>query len=146
MPGGSATVHATAILVGVKALLIRGEPGSGKSRLALRLLQATLPFVRLIGDDRVHLEAQSGRLLVRPTENLAGLIEIRGLGIRRLPYEALAVVGIVLDLGVAADRMPDQATFETEISGITLPRLAVPAEADVWPALLAMLKRPSSGN
>jgi HPr kinase/phosphorylase len=146
MPGGSATVHATAVLVGAKALLIRGQPGSGKSRLALRLLQAALPFVRLIGDDRVHLAAQSGRLLVRPAENLAGLIEIRGLGICRLPFEALAVIGIVLDLGAATDRMPDQAALETEISGITLPRLAVPAETDPWPALLAMLGRPSSGN
>ncbi len=145
MPDGSATVHATAVLVGAKALLIRGEPGSGKSRLGLKLLQAPLPFARLVGDDRVYLEARSGRLLVRPAPNLAGLIEIRGLGIRRLPYEMLAVVGLLVDLGAATDRMPDQAALETSISGITLPRLAIPPETDALPALLTRLGRPDSG-
>jgi HPr kinase/phosphorylase len=145
MSDGSATVHATAVLVGAKALLIRGEPGSGKSRLALKLLQAALPFARLVGDDRVYLEARSGRLLVRPAQNLAGLLEIRGLGIRRLPYEMLAVVGMVIDIDAPADRMPDQAALETSISGITLPRLALPPEADAWPVLLARLGRPDSG-
>jgi HPr kinase/phosphorylase len=142
----SATVHATAVLAGAKAVLIRGEPGTGKSRLALKLLQAAaLPFARLVGDDRVHLQAQSGRLLVRPAESLAGLIEVRGLGIRRLPYEASAVVGMVVDLGSPADRMPDRTALEISISGIILPRLALPAETDALPAVLAMLGRPGSG-
>jgi HPr kinase/phosphorylase len=137
----SPTIHATAVLTGAKALLIRGEPGSGKSRLALRLIQ-TFPFARLVGDDRVHLEAKAGRLLVRPAEALAGLIEIRGLGIRQLPYEPLAVVGRVLDLVPEADRLPGPDAGETSISGVALPRIALPAGADPLPTLLAALGAP----
>ncbi len=53
------------------------------------------------------MEAAHGRLLVRPAEALAGLIEIRGLGIRRLPYEPVAAVRLVVDLGAPAGRLPD---------------------------------------
>ena len=69
-----------------------------------------LPFARLVGDDRVHAEAHNGRLLVRPAKSLAGLIEVRGLGIRRLPFEPVAVVGLVVDLAAAdAERLPTEA-------------------------------------
>ena len=71
------TVHASAVLAGARAVLIRGGAGSGKSKLALALLDAAdaglIPFARLIGDDRVHLEACHGRLLVRPAAALAVL-------------------------------------------------------------------------
>jgi serine kinase of HPr protein (carbohydrate metabolism regulator) len=134
----SPTIHATAVLVGAKALLIRGEPGSGKSRLALRLIQ-TLPFARLIGDDRLHLEAKNGRLLVRPADSLAGMIEIRGIGIRNVPYEAVAAVGRVLDLMSAAERLPEPDGQKAVISGVTLPRIALPAGGDPFPAVLAAL-------
>ena len=101
----SPTVHASAVLVGARAVLIRGAPAAGKSALALRLIGAArsglIPFARLVGDDRVHLEACHGRLLVRPAAALEGLLEVRGLGIRRLPYEPAAVVGLVVDLGAA---------------------------------------------
>ncbi len=90
------TIHACAVLVGARALLIRGPAGAGKSRLALELIQAAacgrLAFVRLIADDRVHVAAAHGRLIAHAPANLAGLLEIRGIGIRRLPYEPMAVV------------------------------------------------------
>ena len=80
------------------------------------------------------VEAHSGRLLVRPAPALAGLIEIRGLGIRRLPYEKLAVVGLIVDLAASdAARLPAQEAESTEISGIRLPRLAVAAGARALP-------------
>src|SRR5262244_1518645 len=96
------TIHASAVLVGAKAVLIRGPAGSGKSQLTWNLLMAAaqrvLPFARLVADDRVHVESGSGRLLVRPPQALAGLIEIYGLGIRRVDFEALATVGLIVDL------------------------------------------------
>ena len=122
------TIHASAVLVGAHAILIRGPSGSGKSRLALSLVQACpnagVRFARLVADDRARLEAAHGRLLVRPAETLAGLIEVRGLGIRRLPHEPVAVVGSVVDLAAAdGERLPAHALVV--IAGIQLPRLAV---------------------
>jgi serine kinase of HPr protein (carbohydrate metabolism regulator) len=136
-----ATIHATAVLVGATAALIRGPSGSGKSQLAFGLLQPNvLPFARLVGDDRVHLEAAGGRLLVRPAPALAGLIEIRGLGIRRLPHEPVAQVGLVVDLAAAdAARFPAEEAAATTISGVRLPRLAVAAGEPALPAVLAWL-------
>jgi len=140
----ASTIHASAVLVGARAVLIQGPPGSGKSRLALALLQAAnqgaLPFARLVADDRAQVEAAHGRLLVRPAAALAGLIEMRGLGIRRVPYEPLAVVGLLTELGLAeTKRLPDAADRHAEIAGIALPRLAVAAGADPLPLVLAHL-------
>jgi len=125
-----ATIHASAVLVGAKAVLIRGPAGSGKSRLALALIEAArsgrILFARLVADDRAHVEAANGRLLVRPADALAGLVEVRGLGLRRLPFEPVAVVGLVVDLAADdAERLPQAAARVTTIDGIAVPRLAV---------------------
>jgi serine kinase of HPr protein (carbohydrate metabolism regulator) len=147
----SPTIHASAVLIGARAVLIRGAAGSGKSRLALALIEAgatgALPFARLVGDDRVHVEAAHGCLLVRPAAALKGLIEVRGLGIRRLPFEPLAAVGLVIDLGAAeAERLPAPDSAATEVAGIALPRLAVAACADALPLLFAALRTAESGE
>ena len=138
----TATVHASAVLVGARAVLIRGPSGAGKSRLALELIEAgragRLPFTQLVGDDRVHLESAGGRLLVRPADTLAGLIEVRGAGIFRFDYEPRAVVGLVVDLGAKdAERLPKnpQITLET----VKLPRLAVAEGVSALPGLLTLL-------
>jgi len=145
----ASTVHASAVLAGARAVLIRGASGSGKSQLALQLVQAArggvLPFARLVGDDRVHLQAAGGRLLVRPAQVLAGLIEVRGLGIVRLPYEACAVVGLVVDLKADAERLPAAERRQTEIEGVRLPRLAVAAGEAALPAVLTLLTSSAQG-
>jgi HPr kinase/phosphorylase len=139
----SATIHASAVLVGARAVLIRGPSGSGKSRLALELIEAArhgaLRFARLVGDDRVHVEAAHGRLVVRPADALAGLIEVRGLGIRKLPYEPSAVVGLVVDLAADAQRLPPADQQRTELEGVAVARLAVAAGEPALPAVLALL-------
>jgi HPr kinase/phosphorylase len=136
-----ATIHASAVLAGARAVLIRGPAGSGKSRLALNLIQAAwngqLMFARLVADDRVHVEAAHGRLVARPAAALAGLLEVRGLGIQRLPYEPLAVVSWVVDLGVEAPaRIPDDADAHAIIAGVRIPRLAVAPGCDPVPMVL----------
>jgi len=141
----ASTIHATAVLVGARAVLIRGPAGAGKSSLALRLIQAAdagiVPFARLVGDDRVHLAAGHGRLLVRPASALAGLLEIRGLGIRSMPFEPVAVAGCIVDLGEAAlPRMPEPAALTAILAGIRLPRLAVAHGIDPVPPLLLALR------
>jgi HPr kinase/phosphorylase len=145
----SPTVHASAVLVGARAVLIQGPSGSGKSQLALALLEAaqsgTLPFARLVADDRAEIEALHGRLLVRPAPTLAGMIEVRGVGIRRVPYEAMAVVGLLVDLAATdAARMPESAWQNREIEGITLPRLAVAAGQDASRLVLSYLQTPDA--
>ncbi len=138
------TTHASAVLTGATAVLVRGASGAGKSRLAFALInapaQGLLRFCRLVGDDRVLVETCNGRLLVRPAPALAGLIEVRGLGIRRLPYEPVAAVGLVVDLDAPdAERLPSGEASPTAISGVNLPRLAVAPETDPLPLLVAYL-------
>ena len=137
------TIHASAVLVGTRAVLIRGPSGSGKSRLALELIAAAQSgpprFARLVGDDRVHVEAAHGRLLVRPAAALAGLIEVRGVGIRKLPYEPSAVVGLVVDLAAQAERLPQADQQRTELEGVGLARLAVAAGEPALPRVLSLL-------
>jgi serine kinase of HPr protein (carbohydrate metabolism regulator) len=138
------TIHATAVLLGARAVLIRGPAGSGKSGLALALLQAgatgLVPFARLVADDRTALEAAHGRLIARPAETLAGLIEVRGLGIRRVAYEPAAVVSLVVDLAAAqAERLPAAGETATVIAGVRLPRIAVAPGCDPLPMVAAAL-------
>jgi HPr kinase/phosphorylase len=142
---GTPTIHASAVLIDAKAVLIRGPSGAGKSALAWELLEAgragALPLARLVADDRALIEVHHDRLLVRPAPALAGLIEIRGLGIRRLAYEPVAVVGLVVDLESSdADRLPPHEALETAIDGIVLPRLPVAPETAALPLLLARLR------
>ena len=147
MAADTATIHASAVLIGPKAALIRGPAGSGKSRLVWDLLQSALPFTRLVADDRAYVEACAGRLLVRPAPALAGMLEIRGLGIRRLPYEPVAVVALVVDLAAEdATRHPAQEAGKTVIGGVSLPRLAVAPGMPALAMLLALLKTSPAGN
>jgi HPr kinase/phosphorylase len=139
------TIHASAVLVGTRAVLIRGPSGAGKSRLALALLQAKeaghLRFARLVADDRAHVEAVNGRLLVRPAPALAGLVELRGSGIHRVETEPVAAVGWVVDLAAPdASRLPEVTAGQAEIDGISLPRLAVAAGQDPIPLVLALVQ------
>ena len=137
------TIHASAVLVGARAVLIRGPAGSGKSRLALELVQSgrsgALRFARLVGDDRVHVAAAHGRLLVRPAAALAGLLEVRGIGIVTLPYEPSAVIGLVVDFAAAAERLPDAPQQRTKLEGVSVARLAVAAGEPALPAVLTLL-------
>jgi HPr kinase/phosphorylase len=140
----ASTIHASAVLVGARAVLIRGRSGAGKSQLALDLIAAAagglLPFARLVADDRTQVEAVGGRLLARPAPALAGLIEVRGLGIRRLPFEPVAVVGLVVDLAADdAQRLPAPENTRVDIAGVTLRRLAVaPGENALAPLIAAL--------
>jgi len=141
------TVHACAVLVGARAVLIRGPTGSGKSQLAFKLITAAqsglLPFARLVADDRIRLEPCHGRLLVRAPDTLAGLIEVRGLGIRQLPHEPVAVVGGVIDLAAPdAKRLPEQA--EIEVAGVKLSQLKIAEDHDPYPSVMAWLTSKSA--
>jgi HPr kinase/phosphorylase len=143
------TVHASAVLVGDRAVLIRGRSGSGKSRLAFDLILAgraglIAPAV-LVGDDRLFLEAVRDALQVRPAPELAGLIEIYGLGIRRCDFVEHATVGLVVDLGATdAERLPPPNALWSNITGIKIPRLPLRSGFEpLAPVIAALSTRPS---
>jgi hypothetical protein len=113
------TIHATAIAVGGKGVLLLGPPGSGKSDLALRLIDRG---ATLIADDRVHI-APDGTL--HPPHALAGLIEVRGLGILPMPHVAGVPACLAVELGADPQRMPLPSV--RKLGGLTLPSMTVSA-------------------
>jgi len=141
---GAASVHASAVKVGERAVLIRGPSGSGKSRLAFDLIlcgrSGQLPPAILVGDDRVRFDTGAGQLLVRPVRQLAGLIEIRGLGIRRCDFVEEAPVGLVVDLAATdAERLPPPEARQVRISGVEIPRIPVGKGFSPLPLVIAAL-------
>jgi len=141
---GAASVHASAVLVGDRAVLIRGPSGTGKSRLAFDLILAgragQIPPAVLVGDDRVHLETSDGQLVVGPARELAGLIEVRGLGIFSCDYAPQATVGLVVDLAAPdAERLPQPEALRIPINGVELPRIPVKNGISPLPLVIAAL-------
>jgi HPr kinase/phosphorylase len=138
------SVHASAVLVGDRAVLIRGASGAGKSRLAFDLILAgragQFPAAVLVGDDRVHLDTVAGQLWVRPAPELAGLIEVRGLGIRRCDFVGEAIVGLVVDLAADdAERLPPPESLLIRLNGVLLPRIPVGTGYAPLPLIAAAL-------
>jgi HPr kinase/phosphorylase len=115
---GMERVHASCVFFASFGVLLRGAPRAGKSDLALRLIQAG---AELVADDQVEIAVRDGRLIASPPANLAGLLEVRGIGILRLPALPLAPLNIVVDLVDHADveRIPAAAT--ADILGAKLP-------------------------
>jgi serine kinase of HPr protein (carbohydrate metabolism regulator) len=122
------TIHGSAVLVGERAILIRGAPGAGKSTLVLELLSADPHGTRLVADDRVIVAPANGRLVADVPGEIAGLIEIRGVGLVRRPHVAPVVIRLVVDLmaAEACRRLPEARDMQVELEGIDLPRLALP--------------------
>ncbi len=88
-------VHATAIAIDGRAVLLRGASGSGKSDLALRLIDAG---ARLVADDQSELWRRGEAIIVRAPATIAGLLEVRGIGIVRLDALPEAPLALIADL------------------------------------------------
>jgi len=111
--------QATAVAIGGRALMIEGPSGSGKSSLALALIDRG---ATLIGDDSLLLEARDARLIARPHPNTRGLLEVRGLGLLTFPVCEAARVALVLRLDEGAPRYVEAAQTIRR-GGIDLPLL-----------------------
>ena len=114
-------MQASAVAIGGRALLIEGPPGSGKSTLALALIDRG---AGLIGDDAValHRDAQ-GRLIASSPPNIAGLLEVRGIGLVRLPTAAPAPTALILTLGGGEpERLPEVLALR-DLAGVAVPVL-----------------------
>jgi serine kinase of HPr protein (carbohydrate metabolism regulator) len=102
-------LHASCVQLGGVGVVLLGTSGVGKSDLALRLIDAG---ALLVADDQLEVEAGPAGLLGRPAENLAGLLEVRGLGILRLPCCRVSPLGLVVELDDADPvRLPEPSTY-----------------------------------
>jgi len=124
------TIHATAVALDGVGVLLRGPSGSGKSDLALRLIDGG---ARLIADDQTVIVRRGGGLFAAPPAAIAGRLEVRGLGIMALDFAADTPLGAVFDLlpQQAIERLPEPMTVELLNIPLPLARLdpAAPSAA-----------------
>ena len=120
-------LHASCIAIGGRGVLLTGASGSGKSDLALRLIDRG---AALVADDGVVVVAREGRLHARSGPNIEGQLEVRGLGILAFPALDEAPLALVIALDQPVQRMPDELLPVRVIEGLTLPLIALdPFEA-----------------
>lgn len=121
----SELLHATCVAIGERAVLITGDSGAGKSDLALRLIDRGAV---LVSDDQVLLEAGNGRLHASAPANIAGKIEVRGIGIAAIAHRSPMNVALLIELDRPLERMPETRT--AMLCGIGVPAVALsPFEA-----------------
>ncbi len=127
-------IHATAVGLNGTAVLIRGPSGSGKSSLALQVLETVGSGLSdqsiaavLVSDDQTELSKREGRIYASPPAALAGLIEVRGQGILNVDYRSDLAVVLVVDLRAATsiERLPEVQDLRTEILGVGIACIAI---------------------
>lgn len=133
------TIHASCVVAGTAGVLIRGPSGSGKSALALALIEKCGikgSFAALVSDDRVAVVATNGRIVASAPPAIAGMLEQRSRGIRNLPNFPNAVVRLIVDLLPDADldRMPEPDAMFVRLCDVDIACQRVP-ERDVARAL-----------
>lgn len=104
-------IHASCALIGAQGVLILGDSGQGKSDLLLRLMDEG---ARLVADDRTELYVAKGRLCARAPQSIAGLMEVRGLGIIAQPFARSASLALAVRLGMS-ERLPEPGFFEPPV-------------------------------
>ena len=121
-----ALIHASCVAIDGAGVLIRGPSGSGKSDLALRLIDTG---AILVCDDYCEVSAVAGRLMAHAPEAISGQLEVRGFGIVRLAHVSSAPINLVVDLGEekVIERMPEQS--EAMIEGVSVAHLALDPRA-----------------
>ncbi|KTE08184.1 HPr kinase/phosphorylase [Sphingopyxis sp. H115] len=131
-------IHASCVAAGSRGVLLLGLSGQGKSDLALRLIDRG---ARLVADDRCDIWFERGRLWCRPPAELAGKIEVRGLGIVEQPWTAPVPLALAVRLAERYERMPSEGQAES-VAGHALPLLVLSAfEASAPIKILLALDR-----
>jgi serine kinase of HPr protein (carbohydrate metabolism regulator) len=124
----SETIHASCVSIGGRAVLIAGASGSGKSDLALRLIDRG---ASLVSDDYTQIVAIAGRLVASPPPTIAGRMEVRGVGLVDMRFEEGVTVCLLVDLDRQPERLPEGA--EADVAGLDLPVIGLAAHEDSAP-------------
>lgn len=119
----SETIHASCVAIDGQAVLVEGRSGTGKSDLALRLIDRG---ATLVSDDYTVLLRVKGALIARPPANLAGKMEVRGIGIVELPHVADVPVALLVAITELPPRMP-AARRRRRIAGVEVREIALPS-------------------
>ena len=119
----SETLHASCIAIDGRAVLIKGPSGSGKSDLALRLIDRGAV---LVSDDYTIVRRNGDRLIASAPPTITGLIEIRGVGLVPMPFETDVPIALIVSIAEEIDRMPEDLELEV-IAGISIPHCAIVA-------------------
>ncbi len=117
---GDNPIHATSVMIDGRAMLLSGPSGSGKSDLALRLIDRG---ALLISDDYTLLENRDGILFAFAPPRIAGRIEIRGIGIIDVGIAGAVPVSLMLALDEAPDRLPDDVIGTIALQNVDIPAL-----------------------
>jgi serine kinase of HPr protein (carbohydrate metabolism regulator) len=150
-------LHGTCVSVSGEGVLILGEPGTGKSDLALRLIDEpgygiseTLMRSELVSDDQVIVTRHDDRLLASSPATIRGKLEIRGLDLVTLATQTSVALSLVVKLQTLSriERLPNHATFD--ILGMALPLVEIDGTSASAPARLRAalhwLKQPKRGQ
>jgi len=128
------TVHASTVATDGRAVLIMGPSGYGKSDLALRLLDRSFT---LVSDDQTIVRKDGERLIASAPPNIAGKLEIRGIGIVQMEPATNVPVALLVELTSEIQRLPDESR-ERPLLGIKLPLISIDAMTASAPSKVAL--------
>lgn len=130
----SETLHASTVALDGRAVLIAGISGSGKSDLALQLIDRGFT---LVADDQTIVQKRGNRLHASAPATIRGKLEIRGIGIVSMPVVADVPIALVVELTSAVQRLPDDSR-ERVICGLSVPLISIDAQTASAPSKVSL--------
>lgn len=130
----SETIHASTVASDGRAVIISGSSGSGKSDLALRLLDRGFT---LVSDDQTIVRREDDRLLAAAPPTIAGKLEVRGIGIVDIDHVDDIPVALLVELTSDIERLPDD-NLERSFLGLALPLVSIDAMSASAPSKVAL--------